>query len=67
MKGECSRCGECCRFIVLPISGMSPEMLAYYRCRVSVRIRDSFWYRTIASTYKKRSLEMRYRVLQTAQ
>ena len=30
---SCSRCGECCRVLPLPISGMSPEMLAYYRGR----------------------------------
>ena len=30
---SCSRCGECCRVLPLPISGMSPEILAYYRCR----------------------------------
>ena len=32
-KGVCSRCGACCRVLPLPISGMSPEILAYYRCR----------------------------------
>ena len=32
-RGVCSRCGACCRVIPLSISHMSPEMLAYYRCR----------------------------------
>ena len=30
---SCSRCSACCRVLPLPIAGMSPEILAYYRCR----------------------------------
>jgi len=33
MTGECSRCGECCRYLPLLISRLDPPYLNYLRCR----------------------------------
>ena len=33
MTGECSRCGECCRYLPLLISRQDPPYLNYLRCR----------------------------------
>lgn len=33
MTGECTRCGACCRTVVLQTKAMSPEYLNYLRTR----------------------------------